>query len=642
MKLSSKFISTDLVGPLTFTYKLLDKSSKQIVVNTIITTILYSILLAIIPFFTKLQLDQLTNPQTVNYPIVLSPTILFISFLVVPGLLVFLQLIISELFEQKLLNKLANRFELSTRIKIWNKLYDFDAGFLESERNKFLFSQTLEAFRLPTSVFYFVRGNLETTVTILTMFPLLFFVSPWLLLLVSTGACIQFLISQKQFTQRMLDTYENQELYRKREAYESILRHNFQQVKQIGESQHFLDKLTKLHEVENDISIDRSFDRRKADVIKSTLDNLVTILINIFVGLQVLNGNMTVGTFTLTIAYTLQLSGIFNRIWRMKENWMNIEFDYFRLSFFLGLTSRWKQSKKGLTTTNPTKLSLTNISFAYPDYYEEERLYLIKLKEKLNNYNKKTNGFWYFRDTLVELENLITSPKKSTEVLADISLHLERGKVTAMIGRNGAGKTTITRLIMHHFEPDSGIVQLDGKPVSEYDQNWLFRQFAILTQKPFIMERFTLYDNLLFGTHTKISQKEIWQVLDEVGLADTVRSLPKQLESVIGEDTRFSGGQEQLLALARVFLQKRPFIILDEGTSQLDLEKEAKILKLLVSKAANDNTGVLFITHRVTTARKADTIIVIDKGAVMEQGTHHSLINNKQTYSLFWNLQVVE
>jgi ABC-type multidrug transport system fused ATPase/permease subunit len=118
-----------------------------------------------------------------------------------------------------------------------------------------------------------------------------------------------------------------------------------------------------------------------------------------------------------------------------------------------------------------------------------------------------------------------------------------------------------------------------------------------------------------------------------------IRTLPKGLDSVVGEDTSFSGGQEQLLAIGRVLIQQRPFVIFDEGSSQLDVEKEFMVLQLL--KELRQSAGILFITHRMSVAKKADYIYVMDKGEIVEEGTHAELLDTKGLYSQFWDMQII-
>jgi ABC-type multidrug transport system fused ATPase/permease subunit len=137
------------------------------------------------------------------------------------------------------------------------------------------------------------------------------------------------------------------------------------------------------------------------------------------------------------------------------------------------------------------------------------------------------------------------------------------------------------------------------------------------------------------------NQERIKSVLKDLELDGFIDTLPKNLDTIIDEDTSLSGGQKQLLAVARTLLQQRPFLIFDEGSSQLDAEKEFLVMKQLLK--VKREAGVLFITHRMSVARKADYIYVIDEGRIVQEGTHSELVDEKNgLYSKFWSLQMVD
>jgi ATP-binding cassette subfamily B protein len=168
----------------------------------------------------------------------------------------------------------------------------------------------------------------------------------------------------------------------------------------------------------------------------------------------------------------------------------------------------------------------------------------------------------------------------------------------------------------------------------------LHHAVAHVAQHPFVLESFSIRENLTIGATRDIPDAEAWRTLEDLGVAAAVRALPRGLDSVIGDEVRLSGGQSQLLVIARALLQQRPFVLLDEGTNQLDAEHEAKVAHALRSLRAH--AAVLLITHRMTTARKADRIYVLDQGRIVQQGRHADLVEADGLYRTFWNLQVVE
>lgn len=140
---------------------------------------------------------------------------------------------------------------------------------------------------------------------------------------------------------------------------------------------------------------------------------------------------------------------------------------------------------------------------------------------------------------------------------------------------------------------------------------------------------------------TSVKRSRMEEVIFALSLDKVISEASNQLETIIDEDVSFSGGEKQLIAIARALIQQRPFIIFDEGSSQLDVEKELLVLDQL--QKAKENSGILFITHRMSVARKADYIYVIDDGKIVEEGTHEQLIHqNDGLYKYFWSKQIIE
>ncbi len=289
----------------------------------------------------------------------------------------------------------------------------------------------------------------------------------------------------------------------------------------------------------------------------------------------------------------------------------------------------------------PTAISLENVSFHYPNHYLDEQAYLNFIAEKIEKITDKTNDKYLEKDMAI-IKKIIKDEQNNNRVLNNVSLKIEPGRITALVGKNGAGKTTITHLLQHHFEPDSGQVLLNKKNIFEYNSDQLIRQFSWLRQQPFILDRYSFKDNLLLGVDRsrKRLSTDIKEVLAKLELNQLVGKLPNKEFTILGEESHLSGGERQLLAIARALLQNRPFIIFDEGSSQLDSEKEFKVLSIL--QELKKTAAILFITHRMSVARKADYIYVIDQGRVAEEGKHQDLLNKKGIYKKFWKMQVLD
>lgn len=221
-------------------------------------------------------------------------------------------------------------------------------------------------------------------------------------------------------------------------------------------------------------------------------------------------------------------------------------------------------------------------------------------------------------------------PGTETMVLDDINLEVPAGKMFALVGLSGAGKSTIANLVPRFFDPTSGAILVDEEPIPNYDIQSLRAQIAVVTQDNFLFST-TVEENIRLG-NTGASREAVIEAARAAYCHDFVEALPDGYETYIGErGMRLSGGQQQRLAIARAILKDAPILILDEATSSLDNESEA-----MVQKALNNlmrGRTVIVIAHRLSTIRHADRIIVLEKGRIIEHGSHDQLTSQNQAYS---------
>lgn len=228
-------------------------------------------------------------------------------------------------------------------------------------------------------------------------------------------------------------------------------------------------------------------------------------------------------------------------------------------------------------------------------------------------------------------------PKGGGKILDDIDLIIEKGKQTALVGRSGAGKTTLIKLLLRFYDPSSGVIKFDGVDIKKMSKSYLRSLMAVVPQEP-IMFNNTIEFNLTYGK-TNATKKEMELAAKDANIFDFVEQLPDKWQTQVGErGIKLSGGQKQRLAIARALLTNPKVLIFDEATSNLDSESEKQIQTALAR--ASKNRTVVVIAHRFSTIRNADKIVVLSSGSIAESGKHEELLEKKGIYNMLWTMQV--
>lgn len=231
----------------------------------------------------------------------------------------------------------------------------------------------------------------------------------------------------------------------------------------------------------------------------------------------------------------------------------------------------------------------------------------------------------------IELRNVnFTYPGADRPAIENLSMTLEPNETVALIGRSGSGKTTVTNLLLRTLEPQSGEILFDGVPEKELTLEWIREQIALVPQDPFLFFG-TIADNLRMAK-PDATEAELVAATTAAELYDFIRSTPDGFQTQVGDQgMALSGGQAQRLAIARALLKNAPIVILDEPTSQIDVETETLLNKALARLTANKT--VLLIAHRLSTIEQADRIIVMEGGRLAESGTRAELLARGGIYA---------
>lgn len=225
---------------------------------------------------------------------------------------------------------------------------------------------------------------------------------------------------------------------------------------------------------------------------------------------------------------------------------------------------------------------------------------------------------------------------KDVDVLKNVNISINQGEVTALVGPSGSGKTTLTKIAARFWDVDSGSITMDGIDIRNINPDKYLEKFSEVFQDTYLFED-TIGANIGFGKASG-TQEEIINASIAANCHDFISRLPNGYDTVVGEGgATLSGGEKQRIAIARALIKDAPIIILDEATASLDATNE-----MAVQSAINNlvkNRTVIVIAHKLKTVRNADKIIVLDKGEIIEQGTHDNLLKNNSMYKKLWDIQ---
>ena len=237
----------------------------------------------------------------------------------------------------------------------------------------------------------------------------------------------------------------------------------------------------------------------------------------------------------------------------------------------------------------------------------------------------------------IDFENIVFGFQDDRIILKDFDLSINSGEQVAIVGSSGAGKTTLTGLLLRLFEPTGGRILIDGNDIREITQESLRKNISLVPQDPVLFHR-SILENIRYG-RPEASNEEVIAAAQMAHCDKFVQKMPAGYQTMVGErGVKLSGGERQRVAIARAILKRAPILILDEATSSLDSKSEALIQDAL--DALMKDQTVIAIAHRLSTIRKMDRVVVLKGGTIIEQGSHQSLIRKKDgVYRKLWRLQ---
>ncbi len=283
---------------------------------------------------------------------------------------------------------------------------------------------------------------------------------------------------------------------------------------------------------------------------------------------------------------------------------------------------------------------LTELGVIFDSYQKAMASFrrIINLKNTsptIDNGIKKLTSF----NTKIEISNLNFEYVKNFPVLNDISIDINKGQTSAIVGSTGSGKSTLIKLILRLYDSTSGEIKFDGKNIRDLELESLRNKIGLVSQDIFLFEG-TVFENIAYG-NLDAKDEEVWEAARLSESDKFINLLPNKENTIVGErGQKLSGGQRQRISIARAILKNPEILILDEATSAVDNETEAAIQRSI--NTLKEGRTVIAIAHRLSTIRNAEIIYVLEEGKVVESGNHESLLKINGIYSKLWSVQTGE
>jgi ATP-binding cassette subfamily B protein len=563
-----------------------------------LTAALGAVMPVIASYLLKIVIDQLGLAQ--DQSVVATIPLIIIFVLAAKYLAGLLEDLIYHVFNQTYLDYIF-RYQLQNQItlKFHQKIQELDIAHFEDPDTQDLITKTRDTmqWRLPDFLRIF-SYLFRDTVTYLSAFAVLFSFAWWVPLLVTVITLPRLWLKAKYGAVQWSIWGSGAPQVRKLWYFNHLLQDpvTVKEIRIGRSAQALLERFRQLQEYLLDLNRKPLQQYLRVSIVPPFLEMVVVLgIIYLFIP-QVLAGVMTIGSFTLLVSMLEQLN---RRAANAATKFAELYEDNLYLQHYFQLLSLPKLVQEAeepvvFSDIEPPTIEFRHVSFTYPD---------------------------------------------GPEVLKDINFQVGPGQSLALVGHNGAGKSTIIKLLCRFYDVTEGEILINGVSLKQLKLEHWYQFLGTLFQE-FVQYHFTVEQNIALGDQ-QVDQQAMQRAAQEAGAADFIQDLPNQYQQLLGrqfaEGVELSIGQWQKLAIARAFYQQPPVLILDEPTSAVDAEAEFQIFNNLEEQY--QDKILIMVSHRFSTVRNADKILVVSEGQIIERGSHQQLLDKNGQYARLFQLQ---
>lgn len=490
--------------------------------------------------------------------------------------------------------------------KFIDKLATFDLSIYENPQNVGLANRAFNRFQMQFK--YYLKAIVDvygSIIKLLISLAIFFFVSPFLALLIIAANLFHIYVNSKQAYGVFTIYRADDEIKRKMEYIVGTLfsKETLPEIKLFQAFNFFKERLIKIYRqfTSHQLKIEKK--RQFYSTLASFLPTISVFLYLLFIANETVSGRISSGQFIFLFINSLSFNGT---LFNMGQNLGHLHAD-----------SLFMKDAMDYFDLHP------NITF--PVISRDKKEELIRKLSK----------------PIIKIENLsFQYPQGNVMALKNINLEIPYGQNLALIGENGAGKTTLVKLLLRMYDPTEGKILINGIDIKHIPEDMIFHIYSTLFQS-YGKFYFTIKENLEMAAGKKLTDEELIKYLNFSNSWEFIKHTKDKLNQQLGSEFSYgidlSGGQWQRLAIARAYAKKASILILDEPTSAVDAKSEMKIFDRL-NKEMKENT-LIFISHRFSTIKDAEKIVVLDKGKIIEDGTHDELIRRKEKYASLYTIQ---